>query len=135
MRPLAEGISSETVREALESQSSLLEEAVIFHKFLRLEEGHDPASGRAAKPVFSREHRRAAVGMPTQADLQLYAGLYQNGDVAVHTRYPIRESKDVDGTGGDQFEFWGERWRIVGLVRPGRLGGDRVKWKALVRRI
>jgi hypothetical protein len=136
MRPgLGQQHDTQFFQEALEEQADVFEEAVTLYRFTGYKPGSDPASGRSQEAVYDVEETSALVGAPTRNDLQLVAGIYQQGDLMLSMRFEARAGRDTDGQGGDQFEFWNERWRIVGLVHPVPMGGDVAFHKALVRRI
>lgn len=135
MGDLSQHLDQTLLRDALWEQAPVVEEAIVHREFLRLATGTDPASGRAQTAVY-RDHRTTStLNKPTQQDLQLVGGLYQYGDVILSSRVHVQAPRDSDGLGGDQFQFWGQTWRIVGMVHQVTEGGRDVLWKALLRRV
>ena len=134
MGDLGQGLDHRLFGEALDEQAPVFEDPVDHHRFVERVTG-DPATGRPDSIVYTTERRAASVAQPSQADLQHYGGLYQQGDVQIVSRWEIRGPRDVDGQDGDQFTYAGYRWRIVGIVFPGSFGDRTMTYKALLRRI
>ena len=135
MGDLSQHLDQTLLRDALWEQAPVVEEMVVHREFLRIATGTDPASGRSQTSVYRDKRTLATVNKPTQQDLQLVGGLYQYGDVIISSRVHVQAPRDADGSGGDQFQFWGLTWRIVGVVHPVDMGGRVILWKALLRRV
>lgn len=135
MGNLSQGLDARMFRDGLEEQAEIFEEPVVHHRFVGHAPGADPSLGRPKQAIFESSDEMATVNEPTQSDVQLLGGLYQLGDVRIETRFPIQSPQDSQGTCGDEFEFRGHRWRLLGQVDDVSFGGEDGFHKAFLRRI
>lgn len=122
------------LREGFDELAPSLEEPVTYHKYTGTS-GGVPAFGVAEGRLYDDVKTFAALSAVSVKDIQGGGGFYLVGDVRASLRYPAAGPDEKNGFPGDQFSFWSQRWRVVGLVEVVRIHGEVASYEATLRRV